>query len=143
MIPDFIKTINRHTPRWLPTVLITAAILYLTLAPHPIDTNDMPLFEGADKLVHAIMFGAFAVVLLYDWNRHRASAPRTSLVLASGALAIVFGAAIEWMQAHLTTARSGDAWDLLADAVGVVAALVICRGIWRHQRAVRRPACRD
>lgn len=123
MIPNSLCTLNRHIPRWFPTIAISAVILYLTLDPNPVDTSDMKLFPGADKVAHAIMFGAFAVVLLYDWNRHKASAPRASIMLATGALAIAFGALVECLQPALTTTRSGDPYDLVADAAGVVLAL--------------------
>lgn len=43
-------------PRFLTSAVVTAGVLYLTLAPRPFGSVRIPLFEGADKVVHFMMF---------------------------------------------------------------------------------------
>ena len=66
---------------------------------------------GADKLVHA---GLFA--LLSATAALRFGAARRVLLAV-----LVYAALSEVVQALLLAERSGDAWDLLADAVGALA----------------------
>ena len=80
---------------------------------------------GADKAVHAGLF------LLLTWTaalRFRA----TARVLV---LALAYAVGSELVQAALLAERSGDAWDVLADAVGAVAGWLLVR---RRGRLVRR-----
>lgn len=53
-------------PPWLLTTLTVLAILWLTLAPHPLPDNDIPTFEGIDKVVHACMFGGLYFMICLD-----------------------------------------------------------------------------
>ena len=52
-------------PVGLPSVLMLALILYLSLATEPVP-EEIPLFLGADKLAHVVMY-FFAMVHLL-WN---------------------------------------------------------------------------
>lgn len=136
-------TLNR-IPRWLTTALVVAAILYATLASHPVGADKMPLFPGVDKVVHFIMFATLAAALLFDLSRTKNAAPAGRLMAWAGTAAIVFGAVDELMQHWLTTERSGDPVDWLADTGGVATVLLIF-GAWqrRRRRGDHRPACRD
>ena len=43
--------------RYLPTLIVLCAILYLSLAPAPIpDADKLHLFKGADKVVHFCLY---------------------------------------------------------------------------------------
>ena len=42
-------------PPCIFSVVCIIAVLYLTLVPRPLPDMDIPLFPGADKVVHAIM----------------------------------------------------------------------------------------
>ena len=66
---------------------------------------------GADKLVHAGLF-----LLLAGTAALRFGARPVVLALVLG-----YAAASEVVQASLLAERSGDGWDVLADAVGAVA----------------------
>jgi VanZ family protein len=65
---------------------------------------------GADKLVHAGLF-----LLLAGTAALRHGARPVVLLLVLG-----YAAASELVQAVLLSERSGDGWDLLADALGAV-----------------------
>ena len=56
-------------PRFLTSAVVTAGVLYLTLAPRPFGSVRIPLFEGADKVVHFMMFFAMAFAYHFDFRR--------------------------------------------------------------------------
>lgn len=130
-------------PRWLLTVLTAGAICYATLAPHPAGADVLPMFPGADKVVHFIMFATLTAALLFDLRRTKKAAAARRIAIRAAVASMVFGAVDEIMQSCLTTVRSGDILDWLADMAGTCAMLLIFL-IWRRQRRhkVHRPACR-
>ena len=50
-----IRLLVRGLPAWTLSIVCCLIILYLTLLPDPLNGNHVSLFEGADKVVHAIM----------------------------------------------------------------------------------------
>lgn len=133
--------INRQLqrlPAWILTVITLAAVLWLTLAPHPLGEQEPPpLFPGADKVVHAIMFGALTFVALLDWARGRDfRSIRWPACILMAALSSLLGIAIEFIQRSMGMGRSYDPMDMLADITGsfLVAAVWICA------EACRKPA---
>ena len=60
------KSIVGFLPVGLCTILVTGAILWLTLAPHPLPESDMPVIPGMDKVVHGCMFGGLYFILAFD-----------------------------------------------------------------------------
>lgn len=120
----------RHIPAGVSTAIVIVAILWLTLAPHPLPENDVPLFPHADKLVHAVMFGGFAWVAGIDSLAHRRKtglcrheSVRTMIICA--VIAIIFGGLIEFVQDAMGMGRSADWIDWLADAAGALLAVPV------------------
>ncbi len=104
-------------------MLVVAVILYATLFPHPLGEEEIPAFPGADKLVHAIMFGGMTGALIFDYMRSRkASAIKTGIIIAFVVSSIVTGGIIELLQGAMNCGRSADWLDLAADAFGAVVA---------------------
>ena len=66
-----------------------------------------------DKIEHAL---TFAFLMLWFCQLYRGRRPR--LILA--AALVVFGLLIEVLQGALTTTRTADPFDLMADSVGVL-----------------------
>ncbi len=134
-----IKTWLEKLPPWLLTIVCFLAICWLTLAPHPLPDNDIPLFPGADKIAHALMFGGFTFCIILDWNR-RHGWP-TKIVKAdcyAPDIASVFGIITEILQDEMHAGRTGDKWDLIADITG---AFLVC-AIWcaykiMHQKRLK------
>lgn len=112
----------RKIPPYTLTCCCTLAILYLTLVPKPLPDNDIRLFEHADKVVHAIMFGTLYLCLYTD-DRRRNAYITAPAMLVSAVGVILFGGLIEVLQDLMAMGRGGDILDFLADAVGVILAL--------------------
>ncbi len=113
----------RRVPRWLFTGICLAVILYLTLMPDPLGHNDAPLFPGADKVVHGIMFFGLTLCMLFDALRargwRRLPLPLTALITLIG---IGVGIAIEYIQLAMALGRGFEYPDMIADAFGACVA---------------------
>lgn len=94
---------DRRTVAFAATVLLS---LYVLFAPDP---GGAPRFEGADKLVHLVLFALLALTA-----RLRLGAS-TAVWVAVAAYAVVS----ELVQGLLLASRSGDPLDVVADLIGV------------------------
>jgi VanZ family protein len=104
---------------WLTAALIsTTAILVLNSL--PATAARVPSFSGADKIAHAVMYGAAA----YSWRATFNTPVRTATWWVLAGLA-VFGAVDEVHQ-RWVPGRMPDLRDWLADVAGIVLAL----GAW-------------
>lgn len=106
--------------RYLPSLLSAAALAWLTLSPDPLPDNKMQLWEGADKMAHALMFGGMTVILLADTFRRRSI--NIFVLLLIIALGMGAGAFIEVLQSEMGLGRQAERADFYADAIGVAAA---------------------
>ncbi len=125
---DKIKIWLEKLPPWVLTGVCFLAICWLTLAPHPLPENDIPLFPGADKIAHAIMFGGFTFCIILDWNRrHGWPTKIQKMDWCAPLFASLFGIVTEVLQNEMHAGRSGDIWDFVADITGalLVAGIVI------------------
>lgn len=132
-----IKRQLQRLPAWILTVITLAAVLWLTLAPHPLGEQEPPpLFPGADKVVHAIMFGGLTFVALVDWARGRDfRSVRWPVYILMAALSSLLGIAIEFIQRSMGMGRSYDPMDMLADITGSFLVAVV----WICAEACRKP----
>ena len=106
-------------PAWLLTILTLLAIFWLTLAPKPLGDEPPALFPGADKIVHALMFGGLVAMMLLDWQRkHYWEKIGWQRVIVSALLSSVLGVVIEFAQVNMDFGRSFEISDMLADTAG-------------------------
>lgn len=130
IIKVIIKLINRIygiVPAGVPGALVITAVLYLTLAPNPLGDDSPTLFDGADKVVHAIMFGAMSFTLALDrfmGGGKMSHASQGVIMLVT----IATGIGIEWLQDSMACGRDGDVADCVADIAGAIA------GMWLFTR---------
>lgn len=111
------------SPWW--SVICIAAVLYLTLVPDPLGDNDLPLFPGADKVVHGVMMFGVVVCVIFDrlrsQRRYEKPAPPQAAVWGAVAAVVAFGGVIELAQGAMGLGRGEDWLDFAADAAGAVA----------------------
>lgn len=112
-------------PRFLTSVVVTAGVLYLTLAPRPFGSVRIPLFEGADKVVHFMMFFAMAFAYHFDFRRGKKPVDEARLMGWIFVSLSAFGGLIELAQWKMRMGRSGDWYDLLADIAGAVYGIIL------------------
>ena len=112
-------------PRFLTSAVVTAGVLYLTLAPRPFGSVRIPLFEGADKVVHFMMFFAMAFAYHFDFRRGKKPVDEARLMGWIFVSLSAFGGLIEFAQWKMRMGRSGDWYDLLADIAGAVYGIIL------------------
>lgn len=124
------KQILQYIPPYFATFIAIAAVCYLSLAPDPMpnDVHWLFNFEGADKVVHFIMYWGITMAFCFDYYRRTTHyySERNSLIFAV-ITAILIGGILEILQQTICIGRSGDILDFVADAVG--ACLGILMGI--------------
>ena len=98
--------------------LATAVVVVTSLLPGPYLPKG-GIFDLWDKAQHALAFAVLALLGLWSW---RPRALRVRLVV--GLLAL--GGVIEVAQ-HLSGWRHGDWADWLADSLGVLVAILVCK----------------
>lgn len=118
----------RLIPAWVSTGVCLAAILWATLSPAPAGDLDVPMFPGADKVVHAVMFGALTLCGCFDlgvvWReKKRHEGLMTPWIVA--AAATLAGIGIEYLQLAMRLGRSFEPADMLADFAGAAAAAAV------------------
>lgn len=112
-------------PRFLTSAVVTAGVLYLTLAPRPFGSVRIPLFEEADKVVHFMMFLAMAFAYHFDFRRGKKPVDEARLMGWIFVSLSAFGGLIELAQWKMRMGRSGDWYDLLADIAGAVYGIIL------------------
>lgn len=112
-------------PRFLTSAVVTAGVLYLTLAPRPFGSVRIPLFEGADKVVHFMMFFAMAFAYHFDFRRGKKPVDEARLMGWIFVSLSAFGGLIELAQWKMRMGRSGDWYDLLADIAGAAYGIIL------------------
>ncbi|WP_237565587.1 VanZ family protein [Ornithinimicrobium cavernae] len=122
--PDHLRGVCRGLGWLLLLTLLLAQVwaLYL-LVPSPGD----PLFPGQDKVGHALLFGVPLALSLALGSRP------VSLGILLHALAS------EPLQGLLTSTRTPDAWDTVADLAGIALAVLVVE-LARRRRPVSRVA---
>ncbi|MDE7154371.1 MAG: VanZ family protein [Muribaculaceae bacterium] len=112
-------SLMRKFPAWIFTGAVTLGILYLTLVPRPLPPMRLPLFPHFDKVAHALMFGLMVLAMLFDYSR-KGGTSIYRFAIISVMVSVAFGALIEILQSNMGLGRSGDWYDLLADAGGAL-----------------------
>ena len=115
----------RHIPPYLPTLLVVAAICYLSLASDPFPDKERLLdFPGSDKVVHFIMYGGLTATFCFDYYRRCADLLKPRLLVVALVAAIALGAMMELLQSYMGVGRTGDVIDLVANSLGALAGIL-------------------
>ena len=106
------------------SLLIATAIVVLSLftAPKIKMAENVPLM---DKWAHMVMYGALTAAIWFEYKRRHKQTDWLRLLLFGVAAPIIMGGVLELMQAYLTTNRSGEWLDFIADSIGVVLGAVL------------------
>ena len=113
--------------RWAPAVAWAAVLLTSSSIPNP----DVPQIWAGDKVVHALLYGVLA------WLVVRALAPEARSPRALGvafAALLAFGWADEWHQQFIP-GRSRSAADWLADGTGAALAILTASAHRRREQS--------
>jgi len=104
--------------------VVGTAIIILSLIPIP----EVPQLENIsllDKWVHMVMYGGLCVVIWWEYLRQHRSIHWRRALVGAVLLPVALGGGLELAQKYLTTCRSGEWLDFLANSVGVVLAALV------------------
>lgn len=123
-------TLN-HLRRYPFALFLATCIVFLSLLPIP-DMKvgvEVPL---ADKWTHMLMYGVLTLTIWFEYRRCHASLSGPKLFVWAFLAPIAMGGLLELGQAYLTTCRSGEWLDFVANSIGVclgtVGGLLLKRG---------------
>ncbi len=127
-----------RTPRrWAPLFPAAAyygAIFFLSSRSRfPSALSSFPL---SDKFIHGLIFAGFALVLL--WGLRRVLPPNAAAAWIATAAIGLLGGILDEVHQIFVPLRRADPADVLADVIGIVAALVVA--VWICRRRLRRTA---
>lgn len=111
---------------FLIAIAVSVGILCLSL----IKVTDAPTIEikNIDKLSHS--FAYFILASCWLLTYHKKPSKKFTIVITC----IIFGIIIEVLQMNITTYRTGDLLDVLANTFGVLLALLIFNLIFRKKQ---------
>ena len=104
--------------RYALALLVASGIVLLSVIPIP-DMKmgvEVPL---ADKWTHMVMYGVLTLVIWFEYRRSHQHWDTWKLLLFAFLAPIAMGGALELIQAYLTTCRSGEWLDFVANSIGV------------------------
>lgn len=116
---SYIFAVHRSV-RILIVVIYVGCIAALSLLP-PGDLPQVPLFNGADKVIHFMMYFLFSV--LFCWAL-KAELNYSSLFFIIS-VAVGWGILMEYLQLNMHIGRSFSWYDILANSLGVLSGITI------------------
>ena len=114
------KTIIKNYPF---TLIVIAAILFLSLF-NPPKTKLEPI-TNIDKIAHICMYGGLELIIWFEYLRSHSILNKRKFILWGIVAPIVLGGLMELAQMYLTSKRSGEWADLVADSIGVLLGAII------------------
>ncbi len=109
-------------------IVYLLAVLYLCFGKFENTPDILWSFLGipSDKLVHFCMFFPYPILAFLAFDRFT-DTPKSTFLFSgiTWVLGLLLAVATEWGQAHLTDYRSGDPWDLLADALAITLSTIL------------------
>ncbi len=101
------------------SICVALTILYLCMMPGN-DSNFDIKIPNMDKYVHAVMYFVLSFTISLNLYQEYTKYKSMTMVMWAVVIPILFGGLIEVMQDKFTVSRTGDALDLLADAIGAI-----------------------
>ena len=121
-------------PNWVISTVVLLLIIYISLDSNPLDINSIILFEGADKLIHFIMYFVLCSAYIIDYAKSRM--PHHTKIgpeISFGCLCIAIGMLLEIMQATITEFRTFDTYDLIANTLGAIVGFLVMHFYGLHK----------
>ncbi len=109
-----------------PPAIAAVIIFYLCCLITPSDMPDVDFhfFIPTDKVVHFLMFFGLALVASVNYIYYKKGhVIILKLIAFAVGIPILYGGAIEILQAEFFYPRTGDWYDFLADALGALASI--------------------
>ncbi len=107
--------------RWSIAIAYTLFIFYASLT--NIKVNLASAIEHKDKIVHIAMYCTYTIIWFAYFNYHEKKIKYANTIL----LVFSTGVLIEILQETLTSKRSGDLYDVVANSIGIIIAVLLLK----------------
>jgi VanZ family protein len=107
----------------LYSIIVALVLLYLSLT-NSEKFQKAPLVNipFMDKIVH---FGMYFIMMSVIIIEHRKSLKNSGRLFLFALIPLFYGVLMEILQATLTVTRTGDFYDALADAAGILVSIIL------------------
>ncbi len=122
--------LTNYLKRYPLSLLLAVAIAVLSLIRIP-EVKLMEHVSLADKWAHMLMYGGLALTVWFEYARRHVRPDARRLAVGAFLLPVAMGGVLELMQAHLTTCRSGDWLDFVANTLGALLGTLVGLAAWR------------
>ena len=113
-------------PNWVLSTIVLLLIAYLTLDSNPLDINRYKLFEGADMIIHLMMYFALCSAYIIDYAKSRMPHhTKVSTELVFCFLCIAIGLLFEILQSVITDSRTYARYDVISNTAGAIVAFLM------------------
>lgn len=114
------KFINK-IPSGLLSLITFVVIIYVSLDNNPFEINQVRLFEGADKIIHALMYGFFVMVMIYESSKYLYfEEPDFISYILLIMMSFLFSVSMELLQEIMEIGRHMDIYDIIANLSGII-----------------------
>lgn len=123
-----IAIIRSFLNNYWKSIIVAIVILYLSTAPGS-EFSSIPHFENEDKIIHFLMYFGLTSAFLWDFAKRfgiqAIHQPRVPILIIG--IPTLWGGCMEIIQTYLTTSRSGDWKDELANITGAICGYIIAK----------------
>lgn len=125
------KKIVRNIPKGVLSATVVALILYVSLDSNPFDVQQVCLFEGVDKIIHALMYFSLAVALIFDLAKvlYPRDVNTFGLIICTF-VAFGFSVVMELLQDAMELGRAASVGDGIANFIGALLGFLCMRYIF-------------
>ncbi len=114
------KFINK-IPSGLLSLITFVVIIYVSLDNNPFEINQVQLFEGADKIIHALMYGFWVMVMIYESSKFLYfEEPDFISYILLIMMSFLFSVSMELLQEIMEIGRHMDIYDIIANLSGII-----------------------
>lgn len=127
------RTHKSYLRRYPLSHFVVAVVITLSLIPVP----EIPQLEDIsllDKWAHFLMYGSTCLVIWWEYLRQHTALSWPRLVVGAMLLPATLGGLLELAQKYLTTCRSGDILDFVANCIGVALAAILALAFIRLRK---------
>jgi VanZ family protein len=113
-------TIQPRTRIWLAVGWFLLTTILLAMPGNALPKTNLANIPNFDKLVHVGLFAVLTFLAVYALNK-----PTYFKITVVAVSAILYGTIMEYVQLHLVAYRSFEGIDIIADAIGAIAGVVL------------------
>ncbi|MFT7612480.1 MAG: VanZ family protein [Parvicellaceae bacterium] len=119
---------------WFPLFWALCILFLCTIGTENLPSIGFLNLFSFDKFVHALMFGVLALTLIVAFRRQgRISLFNKRAILFATLGSVLYGTAVEILQYLMSTGRSAEWQDILANTVGCVLGVYFFRLVYGKQ----------